>query len=153
MRAKRLDFRKGFTLLELLCLLAFLSIFIFLSVPELKIVNEKYELEAEAKELAWVLRSARQDAIMSGESKSVFFYPLADKYKDHNGNWCDLKKGIKMTVNFNTITGKPACVFSASGAPNGGTVTLISKSGFKRYVVVSPVTGRIRVSATPPDNW
>lgn len=153
MGERRLNFEKGFTILELLCLLALISVFIFLSVPRLEVVKEKYELEAEAKKLAWILREARQDAIMSGEPKSVFFYSLVDKYKDHENEWHSLKPGIKMAVNFNTITGKPACVFSPDGAPNGGTVTLISKSRFKRYVVVSPVTGRVRVSDNPPDNW
>lgn len=103
--------------------------------------------------MAWVLREARQAAVMSGEAKNVFFYPLAGKYKDHKGEWHELNPSIKMAVNFSTVTGKPACVFSPNGSPNGGTVTLISKSQFKRYVVVSPVTGRVRASAVCPPNW
>lgn len=147
------SFDQGFTLLELLCLLAVISILFLLSVPKLGKFQERNVLEAEARKLAWILREARQDAIMSGETRSVFFYPLADRYKDHKGGWHDLKPGIKIGVNFNTITGKPACVFSPNGAPNGGTATFVSSSGFKCYVVVSPVTGRVRVSYTPPDNW
>lgn len=136
-----------------MCFLALISLVILLAVPRLEKVIEKYELESEAKKMAWVLREARQAAVMSGEAKSVFFYPLAGKYKNHEGEWHELNLSIKMAVNFSTVTGKPACVFSPNGSPNGGTVTLISKSGFKRYVVVSPVTGRVRVAASPPNNW
>ncbi|SHG66956.1 Tfp pilus assembly protein FimT [Thermosyntropha lipolytica DSM 11003] len=134
-------------------MLAFIAVFAFLSVPRWEKVKERHELEAEARKVAWILREARQDAIMSGEVRKVVFYPLASKYRDHNGGWHELRTGIKMAVNFNTITGTPACVFSPNGAPNGGTVTLIGKSQLKRYVVVSPVTGRVRVADTPPDNW
>ncbi|MBO8159258.1 GspH/FimT family pseudopilin [Thermosyntropha sp.] len=141
---------KGFTIVELLCVLIIVSFMLFMAFPHFEKVKERYELKTEAQKMAWVLRSARQEAILSGISQSVYFYPLVNKYKDHKGEWHELPSTFKMGVNFTTFAGRPACVFSPEGAPDGGTVTLISRSQFKQYIIVSPVTGRVRVSQYPP---
>jgi len=35
----------------------------------------------------------------------------------------------------------------------GGTVTLKNKRGKILYIIMTPVTARVRVSPDPPENW
>jgi hypothetical protein len=44
--------------------------------------------------------------------------------------------------------------FYPNGVPSmGGTITLKNKRGKVLYVIMTPVTARVRISPTPPDNW
>ena len=103
-------------------------------------------LQTDARQMASLLRLARQSAISSGQAKMVIFYPQNAKYKF----------GISF-VGKTTFTMQveelPACGFSPSGVPSsGGTVTLGNNNELL-YVIVNPVAGRIRISNSPPINW
>lgn len=147
---------KGYTLIELIAVMAILALAAAITFPALAqpLVNAK--LESDARQMASALRMARQEAITSGQPRTVIFYPGNDKYKILGQSTYYLKSGINY-VGDTTFTmrsgGKPACAFSPSGAPSsGGTVTLQSQAG-RLYIIVNPVAGRVRISDSPPTSW
>jgi len=98
---------------------------------------------------------ARQEAVYSSDNKAVMFYTESTRYKYDSTYW--LNPGINYvgTTTFTTsYAGKPSCIFTPSGAPSGGgTVTIQNRAKVKRYIIVNPVAGRVRVSEEPPANW
>lgn len=114
------------------------------------------KLHTDARQMAGVLRAARQQAITNGESATVVFYPASSKYKMLGKAATNLQTGVEF-VGATTFTTRsaslPSCVFSPTGAPaSGGTVTL-TNSYQRIYIIVNPVAGRVRLSQTPPEGW
>jgi len=139
-------------LVELLIVLALMSVLLTMAVPTFNRVYENIKLNADAQQMASVLRLARQEAVYSGQAKTVIFYTRSTKYKYDSSYW--LNSGINYvgaTTFLTKYAGKPACIFNPSGAPSrGGTVTIKNSSNVKRYIIVNPVAGRVRVSEEPP---
>lgn len=127
-----------------------------IATPLLSKTLESVRLKSDARQMASLLRMARQEAITSGEPRTVVFYPNNAKYKISGQSTYYLQSGVAY-VGATTFTmrvgGLPACGFSPSGAPSsGGTVTL-GNSNKRMYVIVNPAAGRVRVSESPPEDW
>lgn len=147
---------KGFTLLELLIVLAILALLCTAVLPSLLPVLDKIRLQADARDLAQALRLTRQQAISTGKPAAVYIYPYASLYRVQNGSNLSFREGVKCvdtTLGPAYSGGPPACTFYPSGAPlpRAGTVVLANKRGEKAYIIVNPVVGRVRVSNSPPD--
>ncbi len=146
----------GFTILEVLIVLSLLTLVVSIAVlawPSL----ESWSLQSAADELAVHLREARVDAIASGKHSEVVFYLYANCYalRFSTGTHCiELPAGINY-FGTTTFPGTPPSVyFNYKGRPSsGGTVTLESRSGGKYYIIMAPVTGRVRLSREPPEYW
>lgn len=147
---------RGFTLVELVVSLFILSVCITLAWPVLDRAYQSHALETASSQLAWTLRSARSAAMLEGIYKDVRFYTSVDSYKSADGVY-QLPTGVQYagTPTFPSRVGSiPACIFNSAGAPSGGgTVVLKNKTNEKRYVIVNPVVGKVKVSLEPPDNW
>lgn len=142
----------GITLVELVMVLAIIVIIGAISLPRFDRVIEDYKLKIDARQLATVLRSARQEAIMSGCDQKVLF--------KRNFN-CYIKSGtthVTYTLSRNIIfpdngctfkeqSGYPVCGFAPSGAvkDQAGKITLANKYGKRTAVVVNPSAGRVRI--------
>ena len=148
--------QRGFTLIELLAVLAIIALFAAVLWPRVP-VHGRRKLETAARNLAGDLRLTRQAAITSGEFCRIEFFNYAQSYelrlpgKKHE---VYLPEGIYFG-GFPTFQGDPPYVhFNMLGHPSGGgTVILKSREGDKLYVIVTPVTGRIKVSQEPPQHW
>lgn len=117
----------------------------------------RWKLEAAARAIAGDLRMVRQEAITSGEVSKIVFFVYMDSYqiRTEGGNsMVGLPEGVYFE-GFTTFGGDPPYVhFNMLGRPSGGgTVILRSGDGEKNYVIVTPVTGRVRVSRDPPEHW
>lgn len=143
----------GFTLLELLCVLALIGILSSIIMPRL-ISLANWKLEGTARAMATDIRLVQQEALVHGESAEIFFLG------SHNCYQLRLPEGSRMVYFPEEVSYKGATSFSTDpflkftelGTPagGGGTVTLQTSNGSKMYVIVTPVTGRVRVSKTPP---
>lgn len=144
--------------------MAILAVMSLFAVPSFKGVLENHKLDADARKLATVLRTARNEAILYGKPVTVKFYPANNSYKVIYSDIPDmtdiryyLSPGIKFIGNTTFPEGADRvkyCLFYSSGAPSqGGTVTLGNSIDSKRYVIVNGAAGRIRVSDEPPTNW
>jgi len=149
----------GFTIIELLAVMAIFSLFTALLLPHLGL-SARWELEAAAHNLMGDLRLLRQEAITSGEECLVKFFINTQRYqllfpKDRQ-LLIYLPEGVYFEGSTTFGGNPPTAAFNNLGHPcrsGGGTVILKSEKGDKIYVVVLPVTGRVRVSRDPPANW
>ncbi|NLN86532.1 MAG: prepilin-type N-terminal cleavage/methylation domain-containing protein [Syntrophomonadaceae bacterium] len=146
----------GFTLIEVLAVLAIMAIAAAITIPVLDRPLADARLYTDARQMTQVLRSARQQAITSGKAVTVIFYPTSARYRVLGETPTNLQKDIRFvgSTTFTTKYGSlPTCAFDPSGTPgSGGTVTL-SNGQRLLYVIVNPVAGRVRLSETPPDGW
>ncbi len=147
---------RGFTLLELLLVLLITTFSLVAATPALEQVMTRQCLDSSAQQMAWVLRSAQQEAIYSGQDQMVRFYFSTNSYLSGTSTRYYLEGAqYAANPNFPTQVGRvPACIFQPSGIPrSGGTVVLMNGEEEHRYIIVSPVAGRIRVASQPPAGW
>jgi prepilin-type N-terminal cleavage/methylation domain-containing protein len=131
---------KGFTLIELMVTIGLLSLMLVLTLPVLNGAADSLKLKAEADRMAAVMRMARQEAIVSGQVRTVVFF-TDGRYQvfDHvNNKYINyrLDANVKMAGNsFKTrYADRPACFFQPLGNPLlGGTVALQGSSGKAIY--------------------
>ena len=145
----------GYTLLEMLAVLSLLAILAGLALPRFTSMPY-WQLDAASRQMAAELRLLRQAAINCGGKQRAEFYIYLNRYTlDTPGGrrHLYLPKEVQFegTTTFNGLP--PAVQFNCLGRPSsGGTVVLKSGAG-RRYIIVTPVTGRVRVSRDPPQNW
>jgi Tfp pilus assembly protein FimT len=127
-----------------------------IAMPALSKPLDTVKLRTDARQLASLLRLARQQSITSGQPKTVVFYPGNAKYKINGQSSHLLNPGINFvgaTTFTNKLGGLPVCSFSPSGVPSsGGTITLSNRDS-RIYVIVNAVAGRVRISDSPPEDW
>lgn len=145
---------KGFSLMELITVLALLGILSLVTVPILRNFGP-WPLRASAQTMAARVREARQTALATGDICYVTYYELSNRYRldfPAGREWVELPEGVRISaVNFPRFDGRPTLYFRYTGAPNrGGHVALQNVNGERLYLIVTPVTGRVRISNSPP---
>ena len=146
--------KNGFTLLELMVVVAIVSTLLVWSFRGLFIAKENVDLNMAAQQLAATLKECQSCAMYTGSYYKVKFQPAINRYQTFREteliNSVMLENIIIHDVNFTDY----GVYFYKTGTPSmGGTVTLETKHGRKLYVIMTPVTARTRVSTKPPDNW
>ena len=126
------------------------------AVPAVSNLNERWRLEGAAWRLASDMRMARHLAITQGKYMRFEFRWLPRDYYMFlpvKKTTVMLPEGIEYAyINF-PCDGVNVYKFSISslGAPTqGGTVGLKNRRGDRLYIIITPVTGRVRVSPDPP---
>jgi len=149
----------AFTLAELLCTLALIGILAAVAVPAVQGWGQKHNLEIAARTMATEMRKAQQRAITLGCGQIIEFYHTR-RYRVTDGKTeetyiVELPEGVtRKSVNFPSSDNIRFLRFNYNSSPSsGGTVTLGSSSGDTLYVIVTPVTGRVRISESPPEHW
>ncbi len=147
--------QSGLTLIELICVLAILSLVFLVGVMPGIHRGGKHRLETAAWHLVSEMRLARQSAISTGITSQIQFRRFNDDYKvfsPEKNYTVKLPEGIDYGyINFPVVAGFNLLEFKNTGAPNrGGTVGLKNKQDDRLYIIVTPATGRIRVDSTLP---
>ncbi|GFN23294.1 type II secretion system protein [Thermanaeromonas sp. C210] len=153
----------GFTLLEISVVVALLGVIMAVSLPGLGKPLAYYRLKVAASQMAQDLREIQQTALNEESDKyRVFFAAGGSHYEVRKAQEQTLPQVIKRvylppTVKIVSTTFKDnAVTFSVKGTPypQGGTVTLQDTvSGRLVYVIVASITGRVRISTSPPESW
>jgi general secretion pathway protein H len=140
----------GFSLLELLVVLALLALSAALVVPQFSGVVQTGELKAAVRQLAATLRSARGMAVGEQRETSVLL-DVAQKRYQVAGREREYVLPDKLNLEFTTastelLNAQQAGVkFFPDGTSTGGQIIL--DSGLRRFVIdVLWLTGRIVVS-------
>lgn len=101
------------------------------------------------------MRLAQQVAITTGKQTRIEFRWEAADYRIFlpvEKTTVKLPEGIVYVMNnFPLEKGIRKLSFSNIGAPNqGGTVGFKNRRGSRLYVIITPATGRVKVSSEPP---
>jgi len=145
---------KGYTLIELMVVVGIISLLLGLSLNGLYSLIQWSKLNRAAALLSSELKNTQSRAFYEGVYYKLQFWPSLDRYRVYKQTELIdyiILKGIDL---FNTNFTDNNLYFYPNGVPSmGGTVTLKNKRGKVLYIIMTPVTARVRISPDPPENW
>ena len=149
---------KGYTLIELMVVVGIISLLLGLSLNGLYNLIQWSKLNRTAAILSAELKNTQSRAFYEGVYYKLQFWPSLDRYRIYRQTVLvqDITQDITLEDIdlFNTNFTDNNLYFYPNGVPSmGGTVTLKNKRGKILYVIMTPVTARVRISQNPPDNW
>lgn len=145
---------KGYTLIELMVVVVILSLLLGLGINGLDYLIQWNKLNVTAGLISSELKNTQSRAFYEGEYYKFQFMPSLDKYRIYKQTEIIDDIILKDIDLFNTNFTDNKVYFYPNGVPSmGGTVTLKNKRGKTLYIIMTPVTARVRVSLKPPENW
>ena len=137
--------KQGYTLLELIVVLALLSIILSIAAPSIRVIG-KFEEKMEMKTFRKDIISAKNKAITEGTMYALFIERENNRYLINSGG-----KTIKY-VKFKHWEILPGNTFNnrikflAAGSPDrGGSLRLKNKKGKIIKLTIVPVTGKLNM--------
>lgn len=146
---------EGVSLMELLVVISLLGIIALIAFPAVGMGMDYYLLETTARSLAVNMRLAQSHAVTTNHVTYLVFFRMSNLYYvelSGNKEWVDIPEEIRIcAINFPRTGGWETLSFNSIGTPNqGGHIGLENRKGDKLYVIITPVTGRVRISKNPP---
>ena len=146
---------KGYVLVEVMLIIVMLGILAAVAFPRIGGSKEQHLLEATARTLMVNIRQVQGHAITESYRSEILFSHHHNSYYvelSGEGEWVTLPGKISMFYNnFPEVNHRQTLSFNYLGAPNrGGRVGFKNERGDKLYVIVTPVTGRVRMGSDPP---
>jgi prepilin-type N-terminal cleavage/methylation domain-containing protein len=145
---------KGFTLIELMIVVGIISLLLGLGINGLDYLIQWNKLNTAAGLLSSELKNTQSRAFYEGVYYKLQFWPSLERSRIYKQTELIDDIILKDIDLFNTNFTDNNIYFYPNGVPSmGGTVTLKNKRGTVLYVIMTPVTARVRVSPEPPENW
>ena len=145
---------KGYTIIELTIVVVIISLLLSLSLNGLYNLIQWSKLNRAAAILSSELKLAQSKAFYGGVYYKLQFWPTLDRYRIYRQTVLYKEIQLEDIDLFNTNFTDNNVYFYPNGVPSmGGTVTLKNKREKVLYVIMTPVTARVRVSPDPPENW
>lgn len=145
---QRTDKMQGFTLLELMIVLAVISILTVVTVPKYQSVKTHYRLQASAQTVVSELGYAKQYAMDYRKKVSVLFQEDGVTLVDENGAVIALKSfepGVKFDFSRNSWFGGGLTFDKKGFNAQTGTIVLTHTSGRTVGVKIQDKTGYLTV--------
>lgn len=145
---------KGYTLIELMVVVGIIALLLGLSLNGLDYLIQWNKLNTAAALLSSELKNTQSRAFYEGVWYKIEFRVFSDKYIVYKQTKLYKDVQLEDIDLFNSNFTDNRVKFYPNGVPSmGGTVTLKNKRGKVLYVIMTPVTARVRVSPDPPENW
>ena len=145
---------KGFTLIELMVVVVIISLLLGLGINGIDYLIQWNKLNVTAALLSSELKNTQSRAFYEGVYYKLQFWPSLERYRVYKQTELIDDIILKDIDVFNTNFTDNNLYFYPNGVPSmGGTVTLKNKRGKVLYIIMTPVTARVRVSPYPPENW
>ncbi len=139
----------GFTLFEVVVALSLLLLLCALAIPTLSHLQGRLTLLNTAHQIASIIRLARIEALEKETQTKVLFDILGNSVIFQVGKNTVRYKIPRGVFLYTTNFPSHELRFLPRGTPMcGGTIALRTKRN-RKYVIVVPVTGRVRLSDTP----
>jgi len=145
---------KGYTFIELMVIVGIVSLLLGLSLNGLDYLIQLNKLNTTAALLGSELKNIHSRAFYEGVYYKLQFWPTLNRYRVYRQTELINDIILKDIDLFNTNFTDNNLYFYPNGVPGqGGTVTLKNKREKVLYVIMTPVTARVRISPEPPENW
>lgn len=150
--------QRGFTLIELLIALTIIGIVAGISMPQIADTVATLELTTFVTNLAADIRGLQQMSINANGAQVIYTIYLINgsipQYNVHNGEKAAKIVYLPASV---AMTGNPRPIrYSITGTPSSGAQTIEFRSlrtKQRLYIIVAPVTGRVRIAAANTGEW
>ena len=145
---------KGYTLIELMVVVGIIALLLGLSLNGLYNLIQWSKLNTAAAILSSELKNTQSRAFYEGVYYKLQFWPSLDRYRIYRQTVLYKDIQLEDVDLFNSNFTNNNLYFYPNGVPSmGGTVTLKNKRSKILYVIMTPVTARVRISPNPPENW
>lgn len=146
--------QRGMTLIELIICIGVFGIIASTAIPKLGHSLAKQELDGASRQLAADIRWLQQLSINAG-SGTVSYRMLFNNSEPY-GYYVTASTQVIKSFTFPLSVRLPGSAtqigFGLSGAPSGAQTVSLQSTKLKtwKYVILAPVTGRVRISDSPP---
>jgi general secretion pathway protein H len=141
----------GFTLLELMAVLALLGLLLGLVLPGLLRSWERESSRATLREFTTTLRTARSEAVNRGLQVRLFLNLKTGHYRLGGTTREGALKGVSLTdarlVWQNPEKSQGYIAFYGDGSSSGGTLALVEPTGRRYLLEVEPITGKVTLKS------
>jgi general secretion pathway protein H len=143
----RAEAQAGFTLLELMAVLALMALLLGLVLPSLLHSWEREKNRATLRELTAALRTARSEAVTRSRTVRLFLNLKTGRYRlegsDHGGVLTGVSLSDARLVWQDLEKSQGYIAFYGDGSSSGGKLALVEPRGRRYLVEVKPITGKV----------
>ena len=152
-------FSKGFTLVEILIVIALIGILTAIAAPNISAWVETFKFKNTKREIGITMQLARMKAIARGVEYRVVFDLDAETFSLERGNQADgsdtwIAEGVVSDVSSwadiafvnSYTTGKRNKQFNPNGTSSTGSIRLNNAKGEKYKITLTPATGYITIA-------
>jgi general secretion pathway protein H len=141
----------GFTLLELLVVLALMALLLGLVLPSLLHSWEREKHRAALRELITALRTARSEAVTKSQTVRLFLNLKTGRYRlagaAQEGALTGMSLSDARLVWQNPERNQGYIAFFGDGSSSGGKLTLVDPTGRRYLLEVEPITGKVSLGS------
>jgi general secretion pathway protein H len=142
---------RGFTMLELVCVLALLALLMGLVLPGMQRSWQRGRERASLRQLASTLRVARSEAATLHRRIRVFLDLDTNRYRLEESGQQGQMAGMRLVeahlVWQDAFKRQGYIAFYGDGSSSGGQVTLVDSLGRRHWVGVETITGKVTLKS------